>query len=537
VLACVVLVPAAALVLSFRETKLFASSAEVYVNRQNLASALTGLPDTFSQVSEERAAATQTNLASVPEVAERALAIANVETRTASELLAESAVAPKGESDILVFKVTDRDRDLAPRLASAYARAFTEYRAELDTRAIAKAREEVAAKLRALEREGRERTQLYGSLSGKEQELATLQTLQTSRAEVVRVPDSAVQVAPKPYRNAVLGLMLGLVLGVGLAFLADAIDTRVRSSAEIGENLGMALLGRVPPPPKKLQRHDQLVMVAQPMGTRAEAFRVLRTNLDFARLGGGDVRSVLITSAVEQEGKSTTAANLAVALALSGKKTCLVDLDLRRPYIDKFFRLNLVHGVTDVALGLTTLEQALSEIDLGTGLPREHPAGSQSTAPHAADGDAGRLDILAAGPPPPDPGEFVGTRRLAEILSELRERYDIVVVDSSPLLRVGDAMTLSTRVDGLLVVTRLNLVSRPILNELARVLQASPARKLGFVVTGSGRQAAYAGSYAYGYGYGDAYYARDGDGRVSERRVPVAPGNGQGDAAREEETV
>jgi hypothetical protein len=69
------------------------------------------------------------------------------------------------------------------------------------------------------------------------------------------------------------------------------------------------------------------------------------------------------------------------------------------------------------------------------------------------------------------------------------------------------------------------------------VLQASPARKLGFVVTGSGRQAAYAGSYAYGYGYGDAYYARDGDGRVSERRVPVAPGNGQGDAAREEETV
>jgi Mrp family chromosome partitioning ATPase/capsular polysaccharide biosynthesis protein len=537
VLSCVLLVPAAALFFSLQQTKQYEATAEVYIDKQNLASALTGIPDSTAPVSEDRAAATQANLASVPDVARRAIAIAETDDRTAGQLLAASSVSSKGVSDILEFKVTDPDPALAATLATAYAKAFTEYRAELDTRAIVNAREEVAAKLRALERAGRDQSQLYESLSDKEQELATLQTLQTSRAEVVRTADGAVQVSPKPVRDAVLGLVLGLVLGVGLAFAIDAIDTRVRSSAEIGEKLGLTLMGRVPPPPKKLQKGDQLVMVTQPSGTRAEAFRVLRTNLDFARLGGDDLRSILITSAVEQEGKSTTAANLAVALARSGTSVCLVDLDLRRPYLDKFFHLQVGHGITDVALGLATLEQALTEIDLATGLPRKHADVPQRSALLVADGDTGVLHVLGSGPLPPDPGEFVGTRKLAEILMELRERYDILLIDSPPLLRVGDAMTLSSRVDGLLVVTRLNLVSRPALGELARVLEAAPAPKLGYVVTGSGGQAAYAGSYAYGYGYGDAYYARDGGGKVDDRRVGVAPSNGQGDAAREEETV
>jgi Mrp family chromosome partitioning ATPase len=318
--------------------------------------------------------------------------------------------------------------------------------------------------------------------------------------------------------------MLGLVLGVGLAFAVDAVDTRVRSSAEIGHRLRLGLVGRIPPPPRKLQRSDKLVMVAQPSGTQAEAFRVLRTNLDFARLGG-DVRSILVTSALEQEGKSTTAANLAVALARSGKKTCLVNLDLRRPYLEHFFRLQGTYGITDVALGLATLEQALVPIDLSTGLASEHAAPQERTAALAADGDAGALDVLASGPLPPDPGEFAGTRKLAEILLGLRQRYDIVVIDTSPLLRVGDAMTLSSRVDGLIVVTRLNVVSRPILSELARVLESAPTAKLGYVVTGSGRQVAYAGSHSYGFGYREAYYGREGaNGRTHHERTNVRGG-------------
>ena len=240
-------------------------------------------------------------------------------------------------------------------------------------------------------------------------------------------------------------------------------------------------------------------MMAQPRGPQAEEYRVLRTNLDFASLATDEIKTVLITSSVEQEGKSTVAANLAIALARSGKRTCLVDLDLRRPYLDRFFHLLHRRGITDVALGNATLDEALIEFDLVTGRQGRHSAPLERSA-EATDGDPGRLDVLVSGPLPPDPGEFVGTRRLADILTALRSRYDIVVLDSPPLLRVGDAMTLSARADGLIVLTRLNAVQRPMLRELSRMLDSAPATKLGYVVTGSQREAGYSGGYGYGYG-------------------------------------
>ena len=330
---------------------MYQSSAEVYVNKQDIGSAITGIDNQALFVDEDRAAQTQVNLASVPAVAQRALKIAGVADMTAEDLLAESSVASKGLSDILEFTVTDPDPKRAEALVGAYALAFTQYRGELDSAAITTARREVDRKLAQLEAQGKKDTALYDKLVESEQQLATLETLKTSRVSVVRPAEEAFQVAPTPVRNAILGLALGLVLGVGLAFAIDALDTRVRSADEIGERLGLPLLARVPPPPKRFAKDDNLVMLAQPWGPGAEPFRMLRTNLDFARLERDDMRVILVVSAVEQEGKSTTAANLALAEARAGRRVALVDLDLRQPYLDRFFGLLYAQGITDVALG------------------------------------------------------------------------------------------------------------------------------------------------------------------------------------------
>jgi succinoglycan biosynthesis transport protein ExoP len=519
VLACALLLPLAAFFYASRQEKLYQSSAQVYLNKQDIGSALTGIDNQALFVDEDRAAQTQVNLASVPAVAQLALKDARVRSMTADELLAESSVDSKGISDILVFTVTDPDPKRAEMLASAYALAFTQYRGQIDSASVRTARQEVDRKLTQLEAAGKKESPLYTKLAENEQQLATLETLKTSRVSVVAKADPAFQIAPTPTRNAILALALGLMLGVGLAFAVEALDTRVRSATEIGDQLGLTLLARVPPPPKGFGRENLLVMLAQPTGAKAEAFRMLRTNLDFVRLEGEDVRVILVTSAVEEEGKSTTAANLALAEARGGLRVALVDLDLRRPYIDRFFGLMQSEGITDVALGSIPLEQALHGVDLAVGGPATN--GRAALAETNGHADRGSLDVLVAGALPPDPGEFVGTKKLAEILARLRAAYDLVIVDTPPALRVGDALALSAQADGVVVVSRLNVARRPMLRELRRALESAPAPKLGLVVTGSSSGDAVGYGYGdYGYGYGDPE-KRDQE-KAKERGVAAA---------------
>jgi len=306
------------------------------------------------------------------------------------------------------------------------------------------------------------------------------------------------------------------VLGIGLAFLWEALDTRVRTAQEIGERLGgLPLLARIPTPSRRLQRDGKLVMAEEPTGAQAEAFRMLRTNLEFATLGR-DARTIMVTSAVEQEGKSTTIANLAIALARAGQRVVLVDLDLRRPYVEKFFKLE-GPGVTQVALGHVALDQALSAVTIMD----PHRPSPKANGNGNGNGSKRRglvkgvLEVLPAGPIPPDPGEFVGTAALTEILEKLRERADIVLIDAPPTLHVGDAMTLSTKIDGIVVVTRMKVVRRHMLGELARQLAGSPTPVLGFVVTGATEEE------GYGYGYG-GYYAKPYE-QTEKARVESRP--------------
>ncbi len=285
---------------------------------------------------------------------------------------------------------------------------------------------------------------------------------------------------PETVRNVALGVLVGIALGVALAFLREALDTRVRSADEVRDRLGLPLLGHVPRPDPGLNGNG-LAALSEPGGAGAEAFRILRTSLDITRLQH-DVASIVITSTTEGEGKSTTAANLAVTLARSGRHVILLDLDLRQPGVDRFFDLDGRPGLTSVAVGRAGMADVLSVVDV-------HP--------ESAVADTGILEVVKVGAAPPDPGDFLSSTFVSEAVATLAKRCDVLLIDSPPMLAVGDAMAIATRADAVVVVTELNQIRRVTLTETRRILEACPARKLGFIATGSN------GASGYAYGYGD----------------------------------
>ena len=497
ILTAMVVVPAVAFFYSKSQTTLYRSDAQVLLSQNNLANALTGTPESSVYQPVERLSQTQADLARVPEVAMRAVRSIGA-PRSAGALLGESSVTADLQSNFLFFSVTDRNRDLAQRLATSYAQAFTQYRHELDTTSLRRAREDLDKRLSDLRASGGANTSLYASMADKANLLRTMEALQTSNASVVQEAGAAYQVAPKPARNGILGLALGLILGIGLAALRDALDTRVRSADEIGERLGVPLLARVPEPPRRLRKNNRLTMLREPDGPGAEAIRMLRTNLDFVRLKN-QAKVILISSAVEAEGKSTTAANLAVALARSGKRVALVDLDLRRPYLAEFFGTRGHPGLTHIALGYASLDEALIRVPvLDPAAVESNGNGNGSSSSKRV---SGLLEVLTAGPLPPNLDEFITSPPVVQVLETLRQRCDVVIVDAPPLLLVNDAMSLAAIVDAIAVVTRINVVRRPMLKELRRVLDTLPAEKLGFIVTGAEQEESYAGYGAYAYRY------------------------------------
>jgi polysaccharide biosynthesis transport protein len=497
-----VAVPLFALLFSTSRSALYEAQADVLLSRQNLAASLTGAVDPTIYIDETRFAETQAELASVPVVAERTLDELGLDMNPA-ELLATSSVAAAPNVDLLEFKVQHGDPDLAVRIADEYAEQYTLYRTEIDTAATRRALSAVRQRLVELRADGvPQSSAVLQGLLQNEQQLETMDALQTTSAFVVRQA-SAEQVRPRPVRDATLGVFLGLALGLALALLAEALDTRIRTVDELSERLGLPLIGTVPPLQRRMRRPTALGMLAEPESAFAEAFRMLRTNVDFANLDR-HAKVVMITSSVEGEGKSTTASNLAVAYARTGRSVLLVDFDLRRPTIHTLFNLPQRPGVTDVALGYATFEQALTPIPLLARGPRT-TAGTQE----------GKLQVLRSGLVPPDAGEFLASSAVDAMLSQLRARDALVLLDAPPLLQVGDAMTMTANVDAILLVARRKVVKRSMMRETRRLLDVAPADKLGLVVTD------VAGEGGYGYAsYGTEPSRRRWRIRLSARPRP-----------------
>jgi tyrosine-protein kinase len=520
----VLVVPVLAALVGFEiargEPARYKAQATVLVNRSaGIVSGITNVndPTVYDSV---RYLNTQADIARSPELAARVAAAARIPGLTAGEVLGASSVTPETDADVLDISVTDRSGPDAVTIANAYANEFTAYKTKLDTARINDAIQVLQARAERMQKRGQTASGAYQTLSQYLTQLQTAARLTANSVSVLRPAQGATQVSPHPRRDLVLGALLGLVVALALAFGVDALDRRVRSEDEIEGALQLPLLGRVPRPPRRLRRRNELVMITEPLGgAAAETFRKLRTSIEFRNLDHG-ARTIMFTSTLPGEGKSTTVANLAVAFARAGRRVALIDLDIRKPDLHSFFKVGNHRGFTDVVLKRSTLDEAICPLELRDSWLPESIGGPFSSLPKSENGrlkTAFPLSLLPCGSVPPGGSEFLRSDRVSAVLGELAERFDLVLIDTPPILLVDDAMAFSANVDAMVVITCPG-IKRTILNELVRQVRSCRATNLGFVLTG----VSHRDGDGYGYGVGRGYGAHMKDVLSQFRQVEHA---------------
>jgi capsular exopolysaccharide synthesis family protein len=311
-------------------------------------------------------------------------------------------------------------------------------------------------------------------------------------ARVISEPGPGTKVSPIAWQFLFAGTFLGLLVGAGGAYLIEMADKSFRTPEEIRKRLGLPIVGHIPylahaERPVAVTGLDgvaveldpALFVLHRPSSIEAEAYRSVRTALYF-NTHGERHKVVQVTSPNMSDGKSTLAANLAVAIAQSGRTVLLVDADLRRPRLHRIFGLSARKGLAQVIEGEVEVAEAVRP----TVVPN--------------------LSVLPCGPRPSNPAELLTLPRFADLLEELRESYDFVLVDTPPLLAVSDPCIVAPRVDGVLLTIRISRNGRPAAERGRDLLAALRVQVFGVVVNGVGKQGAMVG-----YGYEHYHYAAD----------------------------
>lgn len=351
-------------------------------------------------------------------------------------------LASSDNADVLVFTAESRDPERAAVAADTYAEVYIEARRAALTSDYEARVKVVQERLVEVDRrlaeypDGAVDEEFVDLVTQKSQMQLELEGLITSislanesGAQVIdaaQVPDAPFR--PTPLRTATLALVVGLLIGLGLAFLVDRLDDKIRDEADLARSTGLPVLAVVPKLKEWQPSDTHVVAREEPSSPPAESYRGLRTALQFRALDQ-PTRIVQVTSPQSGDGKSTTAANLAVVCAKAGQRVLLVDCDLRRPRLHRFFDLPNEVGFTSVLMGA-----------------------ARSEAQHKIDGEPS-LTVMTSGPIPPDPSEVLSGRSAQQLLQSLAEGVDLVVVDSPPVLLVSDPLILSGSMDGVVLVT------------------------------------------------------------------------------------
>jgi capsular exopolysaccharide synthesis family protein len=498
-LACAVLVPCAAVVFSLLQQQQYTAKASLLFRDPEFDQKLFGNSFVQSQTDPTREAATNLQLVSLPRIA--AMTSATLGGVSEKEVSSAVSVAAAGQSDVATIQATASNPDFAAQLANTFANEYIVFRRDADRAKILSAQAPLQQQIAALP--ARDRSGAVGQpLQQRLDQLNVLASLQTGNAELVQAAEvPRAPSSPLPLRNGALGVFFGLLLAAGLVVLAEALDRRLRDPAEAEQMFERPLLAAVPVSPALPYADPGLLAI--PAAER-EALRMLSVNLRYFSLSR-DIRSVLVTSADRNDGRSTVAWGLAVTAAAAGTRTLLIEADLRKPSFGTRFKLPWREGLTSVLAGDVTRAQAVSRLQL------PH-TGNDLTPTHS-------MDVLVSGPRPPDPTDLLQSRRMADFLGDVEDAYDLVIIDTPPTATVSDAVPLISLARGVIVVTRLGNTVRDHARRLRQQLDNLQAPILGVVVNSVEAD-------PYPYEYSDSNGAP-----IRTRRKNGAPPRGDGQAA------
>ncbi len=499
VVVCALVVPASALAFSLSQEKQYSASASLLFRDPQLDQTLFGSTFLAPSNDPDREAATNVKLVSLDVVAERTERLLP-KVGSVSENV---EVVAEGQSDVVSIMATDPDPEAAADIANTFAAEYIAFRREADRAKIRDAQELVNRQLDELPQD-EVAGQRGRSLLERSEQLQVLVSLQTGNAELVEratAPSSAS--SPKVARDTAIGAVLGLILGGALALLLERLDRRLRDPKEIEEMFDRPILGAIPES-RLLARSGPTQATLQPQ--EGEAFRMLRANLRYFDIDR-EVDSVLVTSAAPGDGKTTVAWNLASAAAGAGGKVLLIEADLRHPGLANSLGLRGSAGLSTVLAGEATLEATIQEI------PVQEQANGRGLR---------TVDVLLAGPLPPNPSDLLESDRMRELIADGERTHDLLVIDTPPTSVVSDAIPLIKQVGGVIVVARLAKTTREAALHLHNQLKNLDARVFGIVVNAVGSDAGNYG-YSYGYGYGDGDRPKKADSK-SEVGVSGSPG-------------
>lgn len=489
IVACTLILGAAAFGYTQLQTKQYTATASVLFGDtgiQQQASGLSGQPSTDPNV----ASATNVLLLRLgPTAAATAREIGHGLTeKQVSDVI---SVAPQGQSDIVSVAATSPSPRLANRIANDFVQQFIAARTKADVQTITQARNLVQGQyssLSPLQRHGA----LGQALADRAESLRVLASLQTGDVQLVQaagIPTSPS--SPKVALDTLAGLAAGLLLGVILAFVLERLDRRLHKLDDIEEAFGFSVLGHIQEAPAFAKpRFDAGEPLRLPH--EAEAFRMLRAHLRYYNVDR-DIRTILVTSISPGDGKTTIAHNLAEAAASMGTSTLLVEADLRRPQLSKHYGIKGAPGLSDVLISHDIVDKAIQQVSI---------AGLRTNGTHTE----AALDVLVAGPPPPNPSELLESTAMQNLLDWAATQYELVIIDAPPAAVVSDAIPLVARVSGVLVVSRLGRNTRDSARRFQKTLKSLGAPVLGVIVNGINPRRDYGYGYGYGYGY-DGYYS------------------------------